>query len=72
MRASPDVKEIVDALKKSGYLMEQEVATQLEALNFHVSTNLRTLRKETTRMADLATNHADVVLEQNIPWEDRY
>ena len=40
MRASPDVKEIVDALKKSGYLMEQEVATQLEALNFHVSTNL--------------------------------
>ena len=40
MNASPSHTEIVDALKQSGYLMEQEVATQLEALDFHVSTNL--------------------------------
>ncbi len=39
MNASPSPAEIVDALKQSGYLMEQEVATQLEALNFHVWTN---------------------------------
>ena len=40
MNASPSPSEIVDALKRSGYLMEQEVATQLEALDFHVSTNM--------------------------------
>ena len=40
MNASPSYTEIVDALKQSGYLMEQEVATQLEALDFHVSTNM--------------------------------
>ena len=39
MNDSPSLSEIVDALKQSGYLMEQEVATQLEALNFHVWTN---------------------------------
>ncbi len=39
MNASPSPSEVVDALKQSGYLMEQEVATQLEALNFHVWTN---------------------------------
>lgn len=39
MDASPSSKEIIDALRQSGYLMEQEVATQLEALNFHVWTN---------------------------------
>ncbi len=39
MNDSPSHLEIVDALKRSGYLMEQEVATQLEALNFHVWTN---------------------------------
>ena len=39
MNASPSPTEIVAALKQSGYLMEQEVATQLEALNFHVWTN---------------------------------
>ena len=39
MNTSPSSKDIVDALKQSGYLMEQEVATQLEALNFHVWTN---------------------------------
>ena len=36
MNASPSYTEIVDALKQSGYLMEQEVATQLEALDFQV------------------------------------
>ena len=39
MNASPSPENIIDALRKSGYLMEQEVATQLEALNFHVCTN---------------------------------
>ena len=39
MNDSPSSKDIIDALKQSGYLMEQEVATQLEALNFHVWTN---------------------------------
>ena len=39
MNASPSPEDIIDALRKSGYLMEQEVATQLEALNFHVWTN---------------------------------
>ena len=40
MNALPNSKDIIDALKQSGYLMEQEVATQLEALNFHVETNV--------------------------------
>ena len=39
MNTIPNADEIVTALKQSGYLMEQEVATQLEALDFHVSTN---------------------------------
>lgn len=39
MSASPTLNDIVCALKESGYLMEQEVATQLERLDFHVSTN---------------------------------
>lgn len=39
MNVSPNSEEIIDALKKSGYLMEQEVASQLEALDFHVFPN---------------------------------
>lgn len=39
MSAHPSHDEILAALKKSGYLMEQEVATQLETLGFHVNTN---------------------------------
>ena len=39
MNVFPNPKDIIDALKQSGYLMEQEVATQLEALRFHVWTN---------------------------------
>ena len=35
----PSPEDIVTALEKSGYLMEQEVATQLETLDFHVWTN---------------------------------
>ena len=35
MNASPSPEDIIDALRQSGYLMEQEVATQLEALDFH-------------------------------------
>ncbi len=40
MSDCPNHKDIIDALKQSGYLMEQEVATQLESLNFNVQTNL--------------------------------
>ena len=39
MSDSPSPEAIVTALKKSGYLMEQEVATQLEKLGFTVWTN---------------------------------
>ena len=39
MDASPSPKDIVDALRQSGYLMEQQVATQLETLGLHVWTN---------------------------------
>ena len=39
MSAHPSLDDISDALKQSGYLMEQEVATQLEDLDFHVQTN---------------------------------
>ena len=39
MNSSPSNEQIMDAIKRSGYLMEQEVATQLEALGFHVWTN---------------------------------
>jgi len=36
---TPSRDEIIDALRQSGYLMEQEVATRLESLGFHVQTN---------------------------------
>ena len=39
MNSTPGLEEIIETLKRSGYLMEQEVATQLEALDFHVWTN---------------------------------
>ena len=39
MNNSPNPKDIIAALKQSGYLMEQQVATQLQALDFHVWTN---------------------------------
>ena len=39
MDASPSPSDIINAIKRSGYLMEQEVATQLESLKFHVDTN---------------------------------
>lgn len=39
MNASPSNEEIMQAIKASGYLMEQEVAIQLESLGFDVSTN---------------------------------
>ena len=39
MSDSPSPEAIVTALKKSGYLMEQVVATQLETFGFHVWTN---------------------------------
>lgn len=39
MSAGPSNEEIKEALERSGYLMEQEVATQLEKLGYHVWTN---------------------------------
>jgi hypothetical protein len=39
MSAGPTNEEIKEALAQSGYLMEQEVATQLEKLGYHVWTN---------------------------------
>lgn len=39
MSQRPDTESIVSALERSGYLMEQEVATQLEDLDFNVWTN---------------------------------
>jgi hypothetical protein len=35
----PTADEIINAIKASGYLMEQEVATSLQSLGFHVQTN---------------------------------
>ena len=37
MSSEPNTEEILAALRKSGYLMEQEVATELENLGFNVS-----------------------------------
>ena len=39
MEVSPSHNDIIAALRQSGYLMEQQVATQLEALDLHVWTN---------------------------------
>ena len=39
MSSGPTPEEILAALRKSGYLMEQEVATEIESLGLHVSTN---------------------------------
>ena len=39
MDASPSQIDIITALRQSGYLMEQQVATQLEGLGLHVWTN---------------------------------
>jgi hypothetical protein len=40
MTAGPTVGDIMAAIKESGYLMEQEVATQLESRGLHVRTNV--------------------------------
>ena len=39
MNTNPTSEQIADAIRRSGYLMEQEVGTQLENLGFHVWTN---------------------------------
>lgn len=39
MTTSPNPSDIIAALRNSGYLMEQQVATQLEKLGLHVWTN---------------------------------
>ncbi|HZQ90365.1 MAG TPA: hypothetical protein VFA60_01075 [Terriglobales bacterium] len=38
-KGQPTAEDIVAAIKASGYLIEQEVATILEKLGFHVQTN---------------------------------
>lgn len=55
MNAKPNSEEIIAALRQSGYLMEQEVATQLEALDFHVDTNraFRDLDEDKSREIDV-------------------
>src|SRR4051794_34728823 len=40
MAAEPSTDEIMAAIRDSGYLMEQEVATQLEGCGLHVRTNV--------------------------------
>ncbi len=40
MSANLTNEEIMTAISQSGYLLEQHVATQLEALNFHIRTNV--------------------------------
>ncbi|HNP36039.1 MAG TPA: hypothetical protein PKK10_09320 [Woeseiaceae bacterium] len=40
MSQHPTEEQIIAAIEKSGYLMEQRVATQLETLGFHVFTNV--------------------------------
>lgn len=40
MSSTPTNEEIMEAIEQSGYLLEQHVATQLEALNFHIRTNV--------------------------------
>jgi ABC-type transporter Mla MlaB component len=40
MSSNPTNDEIMAAIRQSGYLMEQHVATQLETLNFHIRTNV--------------------------------
>ena len=37
--SQPTEEQIIAALEKSGYLFEQDVATILENLEFHVETN---------------------------------
>ncbi len=39
MADQPTDTEILAAIRESGYLMEQEVASVLEGLGFHVQTN---------------------------------
>jgi len=39
MGREPNADQVMAALRESGYLMEQEVATELEMLHFHVQTN---------------------------------
>ena len=39
IRGAPSRAEVMAAVRKSGYLMEQEVASGLESLGFHVQTN---------------------------------
>jgi hypothetical protein len=40
MSETPTNDEIMDAIRQSGYLLEQHVATQLETLGFHIRTNV--------------------------------
>jgi len=52
----PSSEEIIKAVKSSGYLMEQEVASIIESLGFHVQTNkaFADLDEGTSREIDVA------------------
>lgn len=39
MSSQPTDKEIIEAIQQSGYLMEQNIASSIEALDYHVETN---------------------------------
>jgi hypothetical protein len=43
MSANPTSEEIMEAIRLSGHMLEQQVATQLEALNYHVITHIGTV-----------------------------
>lgn len=55
MERQPNSDEVLQALRESGYLMEQEVATALEKRGFVVSTNVafRDLEQDTSREIDV-------------------
>lgn len=65
MSAGPSEDEIMDAINASGYLMEQEVATQLEHRGFHVRTNVafEDLEEQKSREIDVTAIQRVVVDE---------
>ena len=46
MAGEPSDDEILSAIEKSGYLLEQEVASELETFDYHVETNVPFLDKD--------------------------
>ena len=52
-KSTPSAAEVAGALQASGYLFEQEVATSLENLGFHVETNSAFLDRELEKSREL-------------------